>query len=346
VPDEAARFLAELRLLGAPSWRQYEARAVDGLLWSLTASGAISINAGGANAYPPDGDRETSTFDRLLLAVERLLGRELWPSKPVQPPPISDERDCIEHAVLAACRSWASANDPTASNPEGATEIRFEKALLPHLKKIIEADDQGSVFKQGEPSLDYWKPGKVDVVIEWARCRAWVELKWCKQKGTFGNCLWDAAKVSAALRQGRTRFGYLLVAAPVSIWAGALPLEARVTKVSCHRGASLVEDYPYWWGGWCEENRNTYPSELPTPVMTAPVGRVRYFGPPDSPWELRLIRVEAPGDETYAPPLPVTAGKPVSDRMPEASCRHVAARALPTVPLAPRCDAVTPLMGA
>ncbi len=59
----------------------------------------------------------------------------------------------------------------------------------------------------------------------------------------------------------------------------------------------------------CEENPTTYPRKLPTPVMTAPVGRVRHFGSPGSAWELRLIRAESPGDETYAAPCPERPGK-------------------------------------
>ena len=99
--------------MGAPSWRQYGARAVDGLVWSLTASDDISIDAGGANAYPPAGEGgESAAFDRLLLAVARLVGRELWPgAKTYGIADILDGREQAEHLMLAACRAWAAELD-------------------------------------------------------------------------------------------------------------------------------------------------------------------------------------------------------------------------------------------
>lgn len=298
--DEVERFVAELRLLGASSWRQFEARAVDGLLWTLTATGGLSVNAGGANAYPPHGEgRPTPTFGRLLLAAERLLGRELWLSaRPSVLETIPDPRDRVEHLILAACRSWSAGWDRETGDPAALTERKFQKALHRHLLELTQTDSEA------RPSLADWDPGNVDFVLEPERVPTWLELKWCKRPSTFGQCLWDAAKVAAAVRQGRARHGYLLVGAPAAVWEGRLPLEARVTGVSAHPGTSLVDDYPSWWGWWCEETRTTYPRQLPTPVMTTPVGRVRHFGLPGSPWELRLIRAEAPGGETYAAPCP------------------------------------------
>ncbi len=100
-------------------------------------------------------------------------------------------------------------------------------------------------------------------MLEPGETPTWLELKWCKRRDTFGNCLWDAAKLAAAVRQGRARQGYLLVGAPAAVWEGKLPPEARVTGVSAHQGAALVEDYSSWWGWWCEESRTSYPRRLP-----------------------------------------------------------------------------------
>lgn len=38
-----------------------------------------------------------------------------------------------------------------------------------------------------------------------------MELKWCWEKGTFPNCLWDVLKLASALQAGSLSEGYLLV---------------------------------------------------------------------------------------------------------------------------------------
>ncbi len=162
-PDEVERFLAELRLLGAPSWRQFAARAVDGLLWTLTAAGDISIDAGGANAYPPygEGSRRTATFDRLLLAAERLLGRGLWsPAQASALDAIPDHRDRIEHLILAACRSWTAEAEREGIDPGTLKEREFQKALLPQLVELTPTE------REAPPGLADWDPGNADFVLE------------------------------------------------------------------------------------------------------------------------------------------------------------------------------------
>ena len=176
-------------------------------------------------------------------------------------------------------------------------ERDFQKGLLSHLSALV------ACASEGRPGLTDWDPGAVDVVLEPAGRSTWVELKWCQRRETFGNCLWDAAKIAAGVREGRAERGYLLVGAPVAVWEKPGP-HASVTGVSCHPGASLVEDHASWWRYWCRENLKTYPTRLPTPVMTAPVGRVRHFGDPAFGWEIQLIRTEAPGAESYVAPCP------------------------------------------
>ena len=70
--------------------------------------------------------------------------------------------------------------------------------------------------------------------------------------------------------------------------------------VSCHHRDTLVTEHASWWRHWLKENTNTFPRRLPTPIITTPVGRVRYFGVSE-PWELRLTRVEAPGVQDCDP---------------------------------------------
>jgi len=45
---------------------------------------------------------------------------------------------------------------------------------------------------------------------------------------------------------------------------------------------------------------DTYPLELPTPIITVPVGEVRLTAP-SGPWLVKVARVEAPGTDSYAP---------------------------------------------
>lgn len=299
--DEVERFLEELRVLEAPSWQQYRAQAMDGLLWHLTARGGITIDAGGANAFPPrgEGPRATPTFERLLLAAERMLGRHLWipRGERARLEAVPDRRDRVEQLILSACRSWVEELRQGGGDPGKLQERHFHRGLVPHLRELADC------ATEGRPMLADWDPGAVDLVLEPEGRPTWVELKWCRHRETFGNCLWDTAKLAAGVREGRAQHGYLLVGAPVALWEQPGP-HSSVIGVSCHPGASLVEDHSSWWRFWCRENRRTYPRRLPAPVMTAPVGRARHFGRPRSPWEIRLIRAEAPGADTYVAPCP------------------------------------------
>lgn len=302
-PDEWARFEAELRLLDVSRWRDFGTRAMDGLMWSMTYELAgRRIAAGGSNAYPPDGDGTdpTAEFVRLLLAVGRLVGRQLWDGFDVRGAltAIPDERDRVEHLLLGAVRAWADDFEAGGGDPASLTETRFEQALLPYVTQLTAARSQVDVngrMPQGWPQV-----GKLDLELTAPNPAAWVELKWAKTANTLHNCLWDAGKVAQAQRERAASHGYLLAGAPVRQWQSSRA-PTSLFGVSCHEAESLVDDYPSWWQAWFTENQNTYPHKLPTPVVTMPVGQIRCAPPGREPWLITLARVEAPGYVDYTP---------------------------------------------
>lgn len=299
--DEWARFQAELLLLKVRDWRRYVARAVDGLSWSVQLDWLLRTEAGGANAYPPDGSGPdvTPEFVRLLLVMGRLLGFDAWPGfDPLDAlAAIPDERDRVEHLLLAAIRAWAAGTDGARSDPGALTEPKFEVELFPHLQRLIGARRQVDI---NEVMAGWPRVGRLDIELAGSRAPIWVELKWAKRADTLHNCLWDAAKLAQALREGKAQYGYLVAGAPVTEWQRANP-PSRLFGVSNHQADSLVGDYPKWWPFWADENANTYPLELPSPVITVPVGRVRVAGPDGHTWLIRVARVEAPGNHHYEP---------------------------------------------
>jgi len=275
----------------------------NGLMWSMSYQpGGRRIAAGGSNAYPPDGDGAdpTAEFVRLLLAVERLLGRRLWGGFDVRGAldAIPDERDRVEHLLLYAARAWADDFEADGGDPAALTEGKFERALLPYVQQLTAARRQVDV--NGRMPHGWPQVGKLDLELTAPNPSIWIELKWAKAANTLHNCLWDAGKVAQAQREQTARHGYLLAGAPVGQWQSRRA-PASLFDVSCHQGRSLVDDYFSWWEAWFTESQKTYPHRLPTPIVTVPVGRVRCEPPSGEPWLIKLARVEAPGDRVYTP---------------------------------------------
>ena len=301
--DEWARFDAELRLLGVSRWRDFGTRAMDGLTWSMQYEIAgRSIVAGGANAYPPDGGGTdpTADFVRLLVAVERLVGHRLWDGFDVRGAlaEIPDERDRVEHLLLCAVRAWADDFEADGGDPAALTETRFEQALLPYAQRLSVARSQVDV--NGRMPHGWPRVGKLDLELAAPQPGVWVELKWAKAANTLHNCLWDAAKLAQAQRERAAGRGYLLAGAPARQWQSQRA-PTRLFGVSCHQGQALVADHVSWWQAWFDENQDTYPHAVPTPVVTVPVGQVGCVPPAGEPWLVKLARVEAPGDDEYVP---------------------------------------------
>jgi hypothetical protein len=302
--SEWARFDEELRLLAISDWHEYGTNALDGLMWSLVCDGARKTAAGGCNAYPPDGTIEiTPQFTRCLLATERVFGRELWPGFPIAEAlrDIPDDRDRVEHAILSATRTWAADQQVAGVDPRRLNENDVERALTPYLDALVPARKQRHI----KGLLNDWPGvGRLDIEIDSPTAPAWLELKWAKSASTLHNCLWDAAKLAVAQREGRASHGYLLAGAPDLAWNDARG-PTHLFHISAHHGASLVDEHLTWWKGWFDENANSYPLRLPTPIVTVPVGRVFMRGSDNAvageAWTLRLARVHAPGQDAFLP---------------------------------------------
>lgn len=176
-------------------------------------------------------------------------------------------------------------------------ESQFEKGLLPHLQALTSARRQVNI---NDLMVGWPRVGRLDIELSGPSRPTWLELKWTKGANELHNCLWDAGKIAQALREAKAHYGFLVAGAPIREWSRG-NLASRLFEVSNHQGHSLIADYPSWWSFWASENANTYPLELPTPVITVPVGRVRLPGLGGDPWMVRVARVEAPGDDHYAP---------------------------------------------
>jgi hypothetical protein len=147
--------------------------------------------------------------------------------------------------------------------------------------------------------------GSLDIEISSASGPVWAELKWAKTADYLFNCLWDAAKLARAVRDGVASAGYLVAGAPVSEWAKGSAYSI-LFDFSAYPGDSIVTSNPKFencWRGWRKENTGTYPEQLAAPIFTWPEGEVEMR--PDEggePWSIRVARVTAPGDETVMAP--------------------------------------------
>lgn len=298
-PATWARFQHELSLLRADEWNEYLPNATDGSQWSFESSdGAVRCASGGINAYPPDGVAfsPTAEFGRLVLALERLVGQALWDEVPraLAITEIPDARDRIEQALLGAVRSWGRSAEAERLDPATLNEVAFEKALLPHLAELAAARRQVTV----RDALPTWPGvGGLDISIDDVDHPAWVELKWAKDAETLNNCLWDAAKVALAVREGRARSGYLLAGAPRVEWQKESS-PTRLFTVNVYPGDTLVSNHASWWAAWAAQKN--YPRSLPAPLLITPVGATD-VDHPAGPWRIAIVRVEAPGVATYDP---------------------------------------------
>lgn len=298
--SEWARFVSEMQILGAHRWEVYDTVAFDAPLWKMVhETVGPPVKAGGAGAYPPAGDDGvTPEFARMGLAAERLIERAIWggfrSAKDLKT--IPDERDRVEHLLLAALRAWGAEIEEAGTDPGALKEADLERGLAEQLSKLTTCRTQAAVNGR---MADWPRVGAVDIELD--RPSTWVELKWVETANDLHNCLWDAGKVAQAQREGQAQFGYLVAGAPERQWRrGTAP--TRLFDVSVWRGTSLVTEHPSWWTWWHDENANTYPLRLPTPVITVPVGQVRCAAPTGEEWVVKVARVEAPGTDSYVPP--------------------------------------------
>ena len=299
--DQWARFVAEMRLLDDGRWTRYEPQAVDGLRWTYSRQPDGPDQAGGYNAYPPvgAGPEQTPEFIRLQLAVERLIGRQLWPGYDARAglQTISDEDDRTQHLLLHALRCWAAEFEDAGGDPMAIRETAFEQTLAPHLRALVATRTQVQI----KGLLDGWPGvGSLDVELLEGDEAAWVELKWAKKADTLHNSVWDTAKLAQAIREHAAGSGYLVAGAPEAQWNKNTAYR-RLFDVSCHHDTQLLTEYASSWRAWHAENTRTFPKVLPTPIITLPVGDVRFNAPDGEQWIIRVALVHALGTGTYSP---------------------------------------------
>lgn len=143
--------------------------------------------------------------------------------------------------------------------------------------------------------------GLVDVVLRWPgedEPPTFLELKCGDKEHTLRPCVWDAVKLAIAVLKGNARAGYLLAGSPAASW------EKPVVP-----GAELFESRPSWetlgphirdaflpdWQKW--EKEGHIPGEVAVKFKTVALG-THHLTIAETPWELRLARVEPIGDET------------------------------------------------
>jgi hypothetical protein len=123
------------------------------------------------------------------------------------------------------------------------------------------------------------------------------ECKWCREDTVF-ETLWDLLKLAVALRGPHAQHGYLVVGAPAEPWGrgglcaeligdGSWPVRELLQR---HRRALQ----------WLLKGSQARPSQLPEIVQTALVAAVPMHLANTPDWELRAVRVVAPGDDWIA----------------------------------------------
>lgn len=304
---ELSRFAAELDLLRIGAWRTPPAPATDGMEWRVQVSGDLRGVATGVGEAPEPlpGLEGTDLLGRAQLALERLAGMELWPrTSPELLSSIRDPDARTEHALLMALRRWASALHVAGDLPQNRKEPGFQAELRPFLEECfsevaLEIDLKASANR--ELALDRWPGlGRVDVMLGRSTERpVWVELKWGKSAGTLHNCAWDAAKLAEALRSQVASRGYLVAGAPASQWSKAGQAAQLFASKAWHSD-EIVSGFASSWRTWLDEGGATGLVDLPSPLVTTPVGRVIVPVEHDEDWEIRVSRVDAPGSARTA----------------------------------------------
>lgn len=159
------------------------------------------VQAGGAGAYPPAGDDEvTPEFARMGLAAERLIERAIWggfrSAKDLKT--IPDERDRVEHLLLAALRAWGAEIEEAGTDPAALKEADLGRGLAEPLSKLTTCRPQAAVNGR---MADWPRVGAVDIELD--RPSTWVELKWVETANDLHNCLWEPARWRRRNARGR-----------------------------------------------------------------------------------------------------------------------------------------------
>jgi hypothetical protein len=127
--------------------------------------------------------------------------------------------------------------------------------------------------------------GAVDVLLprpadhpRWGKAPSGIELKWCWEATTFGNCLWDALKLASAQAEGQLDRAYLLVGGATCGFLADAPgnepfrgSEGSSWEVTAPELLSISE-YEPWWAKWRAEVKPR-PRLVPESLRTTLVKR-------------------------------------------------------------------------
>jgi hypothetical protein len=146
-------------------------------------------------------------------------------------------------------------------------------------------------------------PGRVfgpDVVIghaDRAGYLGFAECKWCRADKIY-ETLWDLLKLALALRRTHADHAYLIVGAPAEPW-GHGGLGADLIADGTWPARELFERYARGWQ-WLLDETKARPAQLPALVETTLVAAVPMHLADAPDWELRAVRVIAPGEQWIA----------------------------------------------
>lgn len=211
-------------------------------------------------------------------------------------------------ALLAAAGDWLHEMSMSSTPLEKLQERDLENGLAEKLRETHGARKQVNLKQTADKAaaIRGWPGvGGLDLELQVSDGTAWAELKWAKSADYLYNCLWDAAKLATAVREGAADTGYLVAGAPASAWMRQIDY-AKVFDFSGFENGSITnynKRFASCWDGWRRENANTYPIEIADPVCTWPEGQVSSPNPNGSePWIIRVARVTSPGSETVLTP--------------------------------------------
>jgi hypothetical protein len=202
----------------------------------------------------------------------------------------------VRDAVGTCLPAIAARLESVAADIDGGTSVLREvRHLEPCVVTVLQHRlPEHVVRKNRRVEIPSWSPvGNVDVVAyrltETAADLA-VELKWCHVDKLY-EAIWDLFKMALLSTSGVDT--YLVTGARAATWATGVGRE--LFDNATHSPAELCEVRLPWgqklrawddllWGG-----HDKFPSEVPSQIQTAMVGRESVFGD----WELRAVKVVA-----------------------------------------------------
>jgi hypothetical protein len=119
------------------------------------------------------------------------------------------------------------------------------------------------------------------------------ECKWCREDTIF-EAFWDLFKLATALRRTHADHAYLVVGAQAEPW-GRGGLCAELIDTGSWQTRELFERYRRAWE-WLLKATKARPVQLPDTVETELVAQVPIHLANGPDWELRAVRISAPGE--------------------------------------------------